>query len=48
MYVYRGAMEIKMAPKAVTLKEENDLLLRFEELEKELEGQDGDDDEEDE
>lgn len=35
-------MEIKLAPKAITLKEENELQQRFEELERDMEEQDGD------
>jgi len=37
-----GTMEVKMAPKAITLREENELLQRFEDLEREQQEEDGD------
>lgn len=37
-----GTLEVKMAPKAITLREENELQQRFEDLEREQEEQDGD------
>lgn len=37
-----GTLEVKMAPKAITLREENELQQRFEDLEREQQEEDGD------